>query len=80
MSKRKRRISQKKKSNALYSIIGFVLMGFGLKAVVTKELSYSDTYASDVQWVLSGAPAVITGFTLFILGGYWVYVSFTTKS
>jgi hypothetical protein len=66
------------KSNAPFSIFGFIGILYGLKCIFTQSMSWSDKYASDVTWQLTGDKAILLGIVILAFSIYFVYISFTT--
>jgi len=63
--------------NRLFS---FLLIGYGLKTIVTQEMSAFGSRMRGAGWALYGAEAVFVGAVILAAGVYMLIVTITTKS
>ena len=68
-----------KKLSWLYRVVSFVLLGYGIKTVITQEISASGSRMRGAGWSLQGNDAILIGSVLILTGIYILYVTITVK-
>ena len=62
-----------------FSIVGLCLFGFGIKTILTEEISAEGSRWRGAGWLIQGDPAILVGITLCLLGTYVLFIAITEK-
>lgn len=68
-----------KKLQWVYRIVSFVLFGYGIKTIITQEISANGSRMRGAAWALNGTDAIILGSAIAAAGVYLFLVTVTTK-
>jgi hypothetical protein len=60
-----------------YALVGLAISLYGLKTIISQEISASGKWSMASGWALHGNSAVILGSVIFLFGTFFVYVALT---
>ncbi|MDH5407375.1 MAG: hypothetical protein OEY00_02045 [Gammaproteobacteria bacterium] len=63
----------------LYRAFSAMLFGYGVKTIITQEISAEGGRLSGAAWALNGTDAMILGTAIAVAGAYMFLVTFTEK-
>jgi hypothetical protein len=65
-----------KPHRAIYAITGLVLLVYGLKSILAREISIAGAGLHGVGWSIQGEPAMLIGFLLGLAGACLLSLAF----
>jgi hypothetical protein len=72
-------VSTNKWRDLLYLAVGLLFIGYGLKTVITQEISAAGSQTRGAAWALYDEPAIVFGAVIALFGGYILWVAFAGK-
>ena len=63
----------------LWSVVGTLLLAFGIKAIISRRMQAEGSLLRGAGWELNGEPAMVMGAIFAALGAYVIFLVLKNK-